>query len=380
SRLLKSRVISQAITNRNLQDTIAFLTQYALTFLGLLIIFQGWGIDVSSLAILASALGVGIGFGLQNITNNFISGLIITFERPIQVGDFVKVGDTVGVVERIGLRSTEISTLDQVSLIVPNSRFLESEVLNWSHGNPVSRIRVPIGVAYGSNIPLLRKAILEVAKSHPDVLLHPGPQLWFQEFGDSSLNFDLFVWINEPRKQFKLVSELNYRIEAVLRKNDIEIPFPQRDLNLRSPQLEEAIALWMKLNALPKEKELFYPEVVKPKQSENTIAPTAKNDERSTLIEDKSSIENIDIDALVAQMRGEDGVEIKDRRYGFNLYPKCFVGSDAVKWLMRTQKSGIKAAISIGQLLLDRGIIHHVLDEHDFKNESLFYRFYLDDE
>lgn len=193
TRLLKSRVISQAITNRNLQDTVAFLTQYALSFIGLLIIFQGWGIDVSSLAILASALGVGIGFGLQNITNNFISGLIITFERPIQIGDFVKVGDTVGVVERIGLRSTEISTLDQVSLIVPNSRFLESEVLNWSHGNPVSRIRVPIGVAYGSNIPLLRKIILEVVKSHHDVLHHPGPQLWFQEFGDSSLNFDLFV-------------------------------------------------------------------------------------------------------------------------------------------------------------------------------------------
>lgn len=184
-----------------------------------------------------------------------------------------------------------------------------------------------------------------------------------------------------------MISELNYRIEAVLRKNDIEIPFPQRDLHLRSPQLEEAIATWMKLNAPSKETELFYPKAVKPKKNQDSVAFTTKNDDLSTTeseslpqIEYSSSLEEIDIDALVAQMRGEDGVEIKDRRYGFNVYVKCFVGSDAVKWLMRTQKSGIKAAISIGQLLINRGIIHHVLDDHDFKNEHLFYRFYLDEE
>ncbi|MGB3509371.1 MAG: mechanosensitive ion channel domain-containing protein [Microcoleaceae cyanobacterium] len=381
--IFRTRIIGLTGAEQSVQDTISLLTQYGLIFLGLLIILQLWGVDISSLAIIASALGVGIGFGLQNVANNFISGIIIVFERPIQVGDFIQVGNLVGIVQRIGLRSTHITTLDQVSLIVPNSRFLENEVLNWTHNNPISRIRVPIGVAYGSNIQLVRKAILEVAKSHPEVLLHPSPQLWFQQFADSSLNFDLFVWIREPRKQYKLKSELNYRIEANLRKYNITIPFPQRDLHLKSPEIEDMIQTWIGQNS-PPPVELYYPDSVKA-----TYAPKIANisqdehDESTVYITDSISDKinkKIDLDTLVEQMRGPNGISIKDRRHRWDVYSKCFLGSEAVEWLMRTQKLNLNEAISIGQLLLDRGLIHNISDKHGFENEYLFYRFYEDEQ
>ena len=381
--IFRTRIIGLTGAERSVQDTISFLTQYGLIFFGLLIILQLWGVDVSSLAIIASALGVGIGFGMQNVANNFVSGIIIVFERPIQVGDFIQVGDLVGIVQKIGLRSTHITTLDQISLIVPNSRFLENEVLNWSHGNPISRIRVPIGVAYGSNIQLVRKAILEVAKSHPEVLLRPSPQLWFQEFADSSLNFDLFVWIREPRKQYRLKSELNYRIEASLRKYNISIPFPQRDLHLKSPEIEEMIQTWIEQNS-PPPVELYYPNNIQAKYGHKIANISKDEDDDSTIyITDSFNDETdkkIDIDSLIKQMRDStNGVSIKDRRHRWDIYSQCFVGSEAVKWLMESQQLKLNEAISIGQLLIDRGLIHHVLDKHNFKNEYLFYRFYEDE-
>ena len=211
---------------------MSVLIHYALIFLGVVVLLQIWGIDLSSIAILASVLGVGIGFGVQNITNNFISGFIIMLESPIQIGDFINVGDLVGTVEKIGARSTEIRTLDQVTIIIPNSRFLESEVINWSHGNPVSRLHVPVSVAYGSDIDHVKTALLDAIRRHPDVLLRPAPEVWFQGFGDSALDFEIMVWTGEPRKQFRVRSDLNYEIEASFRRYGIEIPFPQRDLHV----------------------------------------------------------------------------------------------------------------------------------------------------
>ncbi|NER29979.1 MAG: mechanosensitive ion channel [Symploca sp. SIO1C4] len=380
TQILKSRLLQLTGVDRGIQDTVALLVQYALTFLALLILLPIWGVDVSSLAILASLLGVGIGFGLQNIANNFISGLIITFERPIQAGDFIQVGELLGTVERIGTRSTEISTLDQVKIIVPNSRFLESEVVNWSHGNPVSRMRVPVGVAYGSNIKLVRQALLEAAKSHPDVLHHPSPQVWLQEFGDNSINFDLLVWICEPPKQFKLKSDLNYRIQASLEKHGLEIPFPQRDLHVKSPQIEQLTAKidrWLELQT-PAPVRLYYPNG---SQAINHYQDTlVKSIEAESPNSDLDLLtEEIDLDSLIAQMRSAEGLQIKDRRYGLKTFRNCFVGSEAVKWFMLTQKATQIAAIQIGQLLIDRGIVHHVLDEHGFKDEFLFYRFYMDE-
>ncbi|NEQ77776.1 MAG: mechanosensitive ion channel [Okeania sp. SIO2C9] len=383
-KIFRTKIIGLTGAEQSVQDTISFLVQYGLIFLGLLIILQLWGVDVSSLAIIASVLGVGIGFGLQNIANNFMSGIILIFERPIQVGDFIQVGNLEGIVKRIGLRSTYITTLDHISLIVPNSRFLENEVLNWSHNNPISRVKVPIGVAYGSEIRLVRKAILEVAKSHPEVLLHPSPQLWFQEFGDSSLNFDLLVWTREPQKKNKLKSELNYRIEVSLRKYGVEIPFPQRDLHLKSPEIEQMIQAWMQKNT-PQPLELYYPDSFVHKL-ERKISDLELDEEDNSTVSTIDNIDseiqnnnNIDIDTLIKEMRGFHGVAIKDRRHRWGIYPKCFVGYEAVKWLMRTQNFNLQEAISIGQLLIDRGLIHHVLDKHGFKNEYLFYRFYEDE-
>ncbi|TVQ18476.1 MAG: mechanosensitive ion channel protein MscS [Leptolyngbya sp. DLM2.Bin15] len=235
--LFRARVLVVTGVNRGAQATIAIIVRYSLVFFGSLALMQIWGIDISSLAILASSLGIGIGFGLQDIAKNFGSGLVLVFERPIQVGDFVEVGAFQGTIEHIGARSTLIRTLDQVSIIVPNSRFLENEVINWSLGNPVSRIRVPVGVAYGSDIEIVRDVFLQAARSHPVVLTTPPPQVFFKGFGESSLNFEVMVWTAEPSQQIRLKSDLYFAIEALLREHQVEIPFPQRDLHVRSGQL-----------------------------------------------------------------------------------------------------------------------------------------------
>jgi small-conductance mechanosensitive channel len=253
TQLLKSRILKIAGMNRGAQEAVAIVTKYGLIFIGTLVLLQVWGLDISSLTIVVSALSVAIGFGLQDIAKNFGSGLVLLFERPIQVGDFVEVGEYSGTVERIGSRSTVIRTLDRVSIIVPNSRFLENEVINWSHDNPVSRLHLPVGVAYGSDIRAVEAALLDAAKGHPDVLLVPPPNVLFLGFGDSSLDFELLVWSAEPSKQYYLKSELYFRIYALLEQREIEIPFPQRDLHVRSgslpldvpPGVREALVQWL---------------------------------------------------------------------------------------------------------------------------------------
>ncbi len=237
----RSQVLSVTGADRGIQDITIILSRFVLLFVGLSIVLQVWGIDIASLAVLLSALSVGIGFGLQNIANNFISGIIISFDRSMKIGDFVQLDDLMGTVERIGTRSTEIRTLDHVSIVVPNSRFLEEALVNWNHGNPVSRIGIPVGVAYGSNSDHVRNALLEVARNYEPLLLAPEPQVWFRGFGDSALNFELLVWIRDPQNQFKYISELNYRIYDILAHYNIEIPFPQRDLHLKSIDFDPSI-------------------------------------------------------------------------------------------------------------------------------------------
>lgn len=244
--VLRSRILQVAGINRAAQEIVAVFTKYSLITLGTVVLLQIWGLDLSSLTILASALGVGIGFGFQDIAKNFGSGLVLILERPIQIGDFIEVGEYKGIVERIGSRSTLIRTLDQVSIIVPNSRFLEKELINWNHGNPVSGVRLSVGVAYESNVDEVREVLLAAASDHADVLSVPEPQVLLKGFGENSLNFELRVWTNQPSKQFIIRSDLYYHIERDLRRRKIIIPFPQRDLHLRtghlpiqvSPQLE----------------------------------------------------------------------------------------------------------------------------------------------
>lgn len=235
--VLRSRILEITGINRGAQEAVAILVKYTLIFLGAVVILQIWGIDLSSLALIASALGVGIGLGLQNIAKDFVSGLIMVFERPIQVGDFLDFGKFLGTVERIGARSTEIRTLDHVSIIVPNSRFLEQEVINWSHRNPVSRIRLPVGAAYGSDPQKVKAALLEACEKNVQILTSPAPQVFFTGFGDNALSFELLVWISQPNRQVIIKSDLYFAIEAAFRQYQIEIPFPQRDVHIRTGSL-----------------------------------------------------------------------------------------------------------------------------------------------
>ncbi len=250
--IIRRRILNHITgTNRGLREAIAIVIKYGFITIGVIILLQIWGIDFSSLAILASALSVGIGFGLQDIAKNFGSGLVLVFERPIQIGDFVQVGEFMGTVERLGARSTEIKTLDQVSIIVPNSRFLENEVINWSHRNPVSRLRIPVGVAYSSDPAVVESILIKAGQEHPNTLAVPAPHVFFMEFGDSSLNFELLVWIAEPAKQVRIKSDLYFAIERALREHNIEIPFPQRDLHVRSGtlplELPPELQHWLKM-------------------------------------------------------------------------------------------------------------------------------------
>jgi len=251
--LFKVRILSLARINRGAQEAIAIIFRYTLLFIGLFVLLPIWGLDLSSFAILASALGVGIGFGFQDIAKNFGSGIVLIFERPIQVGDLVEVGNFLGTIERIGARSTLIRTLDQVSIIMPNSRFLEDEVINWSLDNPVSRLHLPVGVSYSSDVEKVRDVLMEAARNHPFILSHPKPHVLFTGFGDSSLNFDLLVWTREPSKQLYIKSDLNFRIDRLFRDHQIEIPFPQRDLHVRSGTLPltvpDDLSVWIRQQA-----------------------------------------------------------------------------------------------------------------------------------
>jgi small-conductance mechanosensitive channel len=236
--------------NRGSQEVISVVIRYCLLFFGTIVLLQSFGVNLSSIAIIGSAFGVGIGFGFQDIAKNFASGIVLLFERSIQVGDFIQVDKHMGTVERVGARSIVLKTLDRISIIVPNSRLLADEVINWSHGNPASRIHIPVGVAYGSDVQKVKSALLQAASEHPEVLRYPQSQVFFTGFGDSSLDFELLVWTSDPSRQQPLMSDLYFRLEKVLKEQEIEIPFPQQDLHLRtgnfpltlSPQLESYLA------------------------------------------------------------------------------------------------------------------------------------------
>ncbi len=371
ARLLKMRVLAQAGADRAAQEALGILLQYSLVLLGLIVILQIWGLDVGSLAIAASVLGVGISLGLQDIAKNFISGLIVILERPIQVGDFVAVGDLVGTVERIGARSTEISTPDRITIVVPNSRFLENETVNWSHGSPVSRLSVSVGVSYGSPVQRVQRALLEAAHQCPLVLTYPKPQVWFQAFGDSSLNFDLQVWINEPRQQDYIKSELNYQIHAALGRYRIEIPFPQRDLHLRSPQVTPLLEQWLDAAETPT---LLYDAAGQPLRRRPPV-PEPSADSLPPEEPLPSVMDRLDPQQVVIHMQRPGGVAIRDHRYRFSLYSHSFVGTEALAWLMQTYRLPRDRALQLGQTLLDQGWIRNLTHQSHFQDAYILYRF-----
>ncbi|MFH1008819.1 MAG: mechanosensitive ion channel domain-containing protein [Candidatus Latescibacterota bacterium] len=227
-RLAKTRM------DEGVQYTVLRLVHYTIVAIVFYQAIAMIGINLKGLAFLVGILSVGIGFGLQNIVNNFVSGLILLFERPIKPGDMISAGDTEGRVEEINMRATTMVTLDNVSVIVPNSQFISGEVINWSHRDPKVRIHIPIGVAYGSDVQLVTESLLQVGKDHPDVLDEPASMVFFVGFGNSSLDFELLVWIDKPLLQRQVRSDLNYAIDRIFRQNEVTIPFPQRDVHLRS--------------------------------------------------------------------------------------------------------------------------------------------------
>ena len=233
-KFLKTRVFDKYELDEGIQLVILKLTHYLLVGLGVIIAVQSIGLNLTSLAVVFGLLSVGIGFGLQNVASNFVSGLIILFERPIKIGDRITIGDVWGDVVNITLRATLVRTVDNITIIVPNSEFISSQVINWSHGDPKVRVHIPVGVAYGSDVPLVIKSLLEVAQNHPDVMKDPPPKVWFTEFANSSLNFELLAWTHDPKKRPEVISGLNKAIDDIFRRNKIQIPFPQRDLHVRS--------------------------------------------------------------------------------------------------------------------------------------------------
>ena len=233
-KLFQRRVLPRFKLADGVQFVILKLIHYTLIIIGMLIALNLVGIQLTSLAVVFGLMGVGIAFGLQNITSNFISGIILLFERPVSVGDYVEVGGAIGRVESINIRSTTVVTPDNVALIVPNSQFIESTVTNWSVGDSKIRIDIPVGIAYGSDTELVNRLLLKAAEDHPQVLSDPKSDVLFQEFGDSSLNFALRVWIPDPTGRPKITSDLNYAIDAAFRENNISIPFPQQDVHFFS--------------------------------------------------------------------------------------------------------------------------------------------------
>lgn len=222
------------------QFAVARLTQYLLWVVGVLIALRLLNINLTALAVIAGALGVGIGFGLQGIVANFVSGLVLLFERPIKVKDRITIENIEGNVQAINFRSTTVLTNDNISVIVPNSEFLNNRVINWSYGDQLVRIKIPVGVAYGSDLELVTQTLLAAAVDEQAVLKDPKPIVRFVEFGDSSLNFELLVWIDQPPEHKNIRSRLNYAIDAGFRRKGITIPFPQRDLHVKSaPGLKE---------------------------------------------------------------------------------------------------------------------------------------------
>ncbi|GJL95545.1 MAG: mechanosensitive ion channel protein MscS [Hyphococcus sp.] len=227
-------VFAHSNIDDGIQNSLTTLMGYAGLVIAIFASVSTIGFDLSNLALIAGALSVGIGFGLQSIVNNFVSGLILLFERPIKAGDWIVTASGEGTVKRISVRSTEIITFDRSSIIVPNSELISSTVTNWTHKDKIGRIIIPIGVSYGANPEKVRDILLKCANDHPLIVRYPEAFVVWQGFGDSSLDFELRAFLADISTGLRVRSELRFAIFKALNENGIEIPFPQRDLHVKS--------------------------------------------------------------------------------------------------------------------------------------------------
>ncbi len=236
---LFNQLLKRSGLARPLRYAISQIVSNIVLIVGIFIILDNAGIHLGTLTVFAGAVGVGVGFGLQNIASNFISGLVILAERPITIGDRVDVAGVAGQVKEIRARSTVILTNDNITMIVPNTKFIDSTVTNWTYGDPRVRFRIPVGVAYGSDLEKACAALMSAAAENPNTLKDPPPTVFFDKFGDNALELEMVVWSSEmsyrPRSYR---SDLNFAIERKLREAGIEIAFPQRDIHIRSGVLK----------------------------------------------------------------------------------------------------------------------------------------------
>jgi small-conductance mechanosensitive channel len=232
--LLEEDVFPRFTAQRGIPYAVSTFTGYVLLTVGFLLALAAAGVDFGRIIIFASALGVGIGLGLQDVVKNLVSGAILLFERPIQIGDAVQLGDLLGVVQRIGLRSSTVRTMDGAEVIIPNGQLVAEPLVNWTLSDRRRRITLPVGAAYGSDAQRVVEILLGVARSHPRVLPEPAPSAVFMGFGESACDFQLFAWTDSFDDWMQTRSELAMAVSRALAEAGIEIPFPQRDLHLRS--------------------------------------------------------------------------------------------------------------------------------------------------
>lgn len=237
SRRITARLVGTSGINTDRAQTIQRVIFYLSYLLVLLTGMSLLNIPVTAFAFMSGAIAIGVGFGAQNIINNFISGWILMSERPIRIGDFVEVDGAKGVIEKIGNRSTRIKRIDGVHLLVPNSILLEKTVINWTLIDKKVNTSVKVGVAYGSDVEHVRTLLLDVATANPEVLSTPPPTIYFDNFGNSALEFEMFFWCEAANlRELKLVATaIRFAVDAAFRQHDIVIAFPQTDIHLKSP-------------------------------------------------------------------------------------------------------------------------------------------------
>jgi len=231
-------ILEEGLANRGLArgvpTAISRTASYVVVGVGMVLAFLASGMEVTRFTVVLGTLGVGIGFGLQNVVNNFVSGLILLYERPVQVGDVIEVGTVVGTVRRIGIRSSTVATAQGAEVIVPNANLISNELINWTLSDRLRRLEIDVGVAYGTPPERVQSLLMQVAAANPTVVRTPEPAALFMGFGDSALNFQLRAWTDRSDIWPNVASDLRTAINRVLGEAGISIPFPQRDLHLVS--------------------------------------------------------------------------------------------------------------------------------------------------
>ena len=238
SAFVERRIARRQHIDPGLRYTICRLIRYVIITVGVLVsVKQAFKIDLTSIAVIFTALSFGIGFGLQYLAADVASGFILLFERPIRVGDRITIGEDEGDVQSINLRTTVVTTNDRIAIIVPNSKLVSQRVINWSYGDPRARISIQVGVADDSDTDLVTKTLIEAAQGVENVLSDQPPRVQFMKFGEYSLDFRLLVWTNQARRHVQIRSDINYRIARLFRERNIRIPYPTQEFHLKGVSL-----------------------------------------------------------------------------------------------------------------------------------------------